>query len=370
MTYNFVAPCLFGLESVLQDELRRIGAAEIQSDNGRVRFRGGAAMIARANLCLSTAERVLIEVARFRAETFTELFDGVAAIEWASFIGEHDAFPVKGHSLGSKLHSVPDCQSIIKKAVAQSLSRAYHVTWFEETGAKVQIQFSILKDQASVMIDTSGAGLHKRGYRPEAGPAPIKETLAAGICRLARVRPDSAVYDPFCGAGTLLIEAALCAMNIAPGLGRHFAAERYGFVPAELFKAEREAAFAAVRRDAPFVAYGSDSDAGAVELARAGARKIGVVSRVRLKVDDARNFLPETERGVVLCNPPYGERMGERENVEALYRGMRDFFLRREGFSYFIITSDADFEERFRPADRRRKLYNGMLKCDLYMYFK
>ena len=227
---NLVAPCLFGVESVAADEFRRMGFEDIVTENGRVLLSGDSNMLARANICSRFAERILINVGTFTATTFTELFDGVKALEWEKYIGRDDAFPVNGWSINSKLFSIPDCQSIIKKAVVERLKTKYHINYFAETGPEYKIRFSIMKDRVTMMIDTSGDGLHKRGYRRNSNDAPIKETLALSMCDLARIYPDTKLFDPFCGSGTILIEAALMAKNIAPGLRRYFAAERFGFL--------------------------------------------------------------------------------------------------------------------------------------------
>ncbi len=218
-------PCHFGLESVLKYEITKIGGTDLKVSDGKISFTGDLNTMARANICLSTAERVLIELIEFRAETFEDLLHGVLSIEFELYIGIYNAFPVKGHSLNSTLHSVPDCQSIIKKAAVERLKSKYGVNWFNETEPPVQIQFSILKDIVTIYLDTSGVGLHKRGYRRNSNAAPIKETLAAGIVDLARVRPESIVCDPFCGSGTILIEAALKALRIPVGINRRFAAD-------------------------------------------------------------------------------------------------------------------------------------------------
>ncbi len=368
MNYTLICPCLFGLESVLAGEIRRMGGENVVVNDGKVSFDGGEEMIARANLSLRTAERVLIKLGEFPARTFDELFEGVKALDFETFIGSSDAFPVKGYSLNSALKSVPDCQKIIKKAAVESLKRAYRVSWFEETGPIHQIQFSIFKDTASIMLDTSGAGLHKRGYRQQSNEAPIKETLAAGMLDLARIYPDSCFCDPFCGSGTFVIEAATKALNIAPGLKRSFAVEKWGFLPPAVFEQERARAFDQIRRDAPFTAYGMDVSAEAVELTRANAKKAGISARVRLKTADIRSFEFLGEKAVVVTNPPYGERMLEIEGARELYHAMGERFTAPG--RYYVISPDEEFERFFgRQAKKRRKLYNGMLRCQYYMFY-
>ncbi len=366
---TFAAPCHFGLESVLAGELRRLDAENVSAADGRVSFSGDFSMLARANLCLRTAERVLILLGEFEARSFAELFDRTRELPFEDFIGRQDAFPVKGHSNKSQLHSVPDCQSIIKKAAVERLREKYGVGWFEETGPVHQIQFQILKDRVSVFLDTSGPGLHKRGYRRNSTEAPIKETLAAGILDVAGVRRDSILYDPFCGSGTFLIEGALKAMNIPAGITRRFAAQSWGCIPAAVWQQERARGLDLVRRDAKFAAYGSDLDLAAVELALDNAHKAGVAQRIRIRTRDIREFKTVTDSGIVVTNPPYGERLLDQRAARELYRVMGQVFRGREGFSYAVISPDEEFEKNFGwRADKRRKLYNGMMKCQLFMY--
>ncbi len=368
MEMKMCVPCMFGLEGLAGDELKRLGAADVDVRNGTVRFSGDMNTLAAVSIGLSVAERVLILLGEFPANSFEELFQGVKACALEDFIGRTDAFPVKGHSLNSKLKSIPDCQSIIKKAAVERLKQHYHVDWFEETGSLHQIQFSIMNDVASIYLDTSGLGLHKRGYRKTAGEAPIKETLAAGIVTLARVRPNSVVYDPMCGSGTLLIEAAYNAMRIAPGLGRSYACEKWGQEYADAFKLRREQAAARVNREAAFEAWGADIDTECIGLARDNIKKAGVSGRVRVNPGDMAMFAP-TKPGIVVCNPPYGERLMDVKRARELYKLLGQRCL-REDLSVCVISPDDEFEEHFgRKADKRRKLYNGMLRCQLFMYF-
>lgn len=368
---RFCAPCLFGVEGILGDELRRMGADEVTPQNGRVLFAGDTAMLARANIESRYAERIQLLLGTFRATSFEELFQQVRALPWEQFIAKKDAFPVKGWSLNSVLHSVPDCQSIVKKAIVERLKSKYGIGWFEETGAVVQVQFTILKDEVMLLIDTSGVGLHKRGYRQNAGGAPMKETLAAAIVDVTRARLADQVVDPCCGSGTLLIEAALAARRVAPGLRRRFAAMQWGWVPEAVWEDERKRAQSQMLVDRPFAANGSDIDPEAVRLTRENAAKAGVGVQVRAVQRDLRDFQPEGESGVVLCNPPYGERLLDVEAARALYRTMGRVFVPKKGWSYAIISPDEAFESFFgRKADKRRKLYNGMLKCQLYVYYR
>lgn len=368
--FQLVAPCLFGLEGPLGDELRRMGAENVQPQNGRVVFGGSPEMIARANICSRYGERVQILMGTFPARSFEELFQGVKALPWEQWISKNDAFPVKGSCLDSKLASVPDCQAIVKKAVVERLKQKYTVNWFEETGAPRQIHFLIFKDQASIMIDTTGPGLHKRGYRANATEAPIRETLAAAMVYFSRVRHDANFIDPFCGSGTILIEAALAALNIAPGAGRRFAAEDWAQVGSGVWKQERERARSLEMHDAGFMAKGYDIDRDAVALSKENAVKAGVANRIRVEQRAVADFSEEGEFGCVICNPPYGERLLDLHAAEELYRTMGRVFEPRHGWSYAVICPDETFESCFgRRSVRRRKLYNGMIRCQYYMYF-
>lgn len=371
MKVQYVCPCLLGIEGLVAGELRSMGAQEVQAQNGRVLFAGDFDLLARVNLCSRYAERVQILMGSFSAKTFEELFQGVKALPWGEWIGKKDAFPVKGHSLNSKLVSIPDCQAIIKKAVVEKLKQDYRIPWFEETGAIHQIQFFIMKDQVNIMLDTSGPGLHKRGYRAHATMAPIKETLAAAMAYLSHVREHTVVYDPFCGSGTIAIEAALQALNMAPGLRRFFAAEKWDRIPQQIWSQERERAQDLIKKEASFHAYVTDIDEEALRLTQENAKKAGVASRITVKQQDIRQFVPNTDRGCIICNPPYGERLLDVSRAEELYGIMGNLFERKKGWSYTIISPDADFERCFgRKADKRRKIYNGMIPCQLYMYFK
>ncbi len=366
-----IAPCIFGIESVAADEFKRMGFTDVTVENGRVLLSGDFNMLARANINSRFAERILINMGQFSATTFTELFDNVKALPWEDFIGKSDAFPVNGSSLDSALHSLPDCQSIIKKAVVDRLSSKYGIKWFEETGAEHKIRFTIHKDNVTMMIDTSGEGLHKRGYRRNSNDAPLKETLAAAMCDLARIYPDTRLYDPFCGSGTLLIEAALMATKTAPGLRRFFAAERFDAIPKTVWQQERMRAQDLILHNIDFIAQGFDINPDCVELTLANAKKAGVEKYVKASIGDVRDFKTPDERLLVITNPPYGERLLDVREAEELYRVMGQRFDRKMGKKYFVISPHDDFEKIFgATADKRRKLYNGMIKCQLFMYFK
>ena len=367
--FTLVAPCFFGTESTLSFEVRRLGAQNVQVTDGRVAFSGGAEMIAAANLNLRTAERVLLLLKTFPASTFDELFDGVNAIPWEELIPADAQFPVKGSSLSSQLSSVPACQSIVKKAVVKRLQAGHKTATLPETGALYKIRFAIRKNVVEVMLDTSGDGLHKRGYRRNATLAPIKETLAAAIADLGRVRRDSLVQDPFCGSGTLVIEAAQKALNIAPGLRRRFAAEQFDFVPAAVWREQRQKALDEAKPDAAFEGVGYDIDPAAVALANANARLAGVGERCCFEVADVKDFTA-AQNAIVLTNPPYGERLGDAAEAASLARTLGQVWQRHPGQGLYAITADAEFETHFgKKAARRRKIYNGMIPCQLYMYF-
>lgn len=369
--YQLVCPCLLGVEGLVADELKRMGAEKVEAQNGRVLFAGSDEMLVRANLWSRCGERVSILMGEFPARSFEELFQGVKAMPWERWIGKKDAFPVKGSSLSSKLASVPDCQSIVKKAVVERLKQKYKISWFEETGTKYQIRFLIRKDQVSVMIDTSGEGLHKRGYRANSSVAPIKETLAAAMVSLSRVRRDARLIDPFCGSGTILIEGAMHSINLAPGKNRRFAAEEFAGISREVWTRERERAQGLERHDVPFEAFGYDVDSSAVALTLENAKKAGVGDRIHAQKGDVSQFQAAGDSGYVICNPPYGERLLDLKQAQELYKTMGRVFQKKHFWSYGIISPDDTFEDCFgRKADKRRKLYNGMIRCQYYMYFK
>ncbi len=365
---QFAVPCLFGLEGIAGDELRRLKIENVQVENGRVLFSGDETAMAKANVCLRTGERVLLVLADFTARSFEELFQGVYHAPLEQFIPRDGAFPVKGHCLNSQLMSVPDCQAIVKKAASRRLGEKYGVQWMPETGVKYQLQFSLMNDRAVLYLDTSGVGLHKRGYRAVGNEAPLRETLAAAMVQLTRYRGREFFWDPFCGSGTIPIEAALIAKNRAPGLNRRFAAENFAWAGKEVWDAVRtEARDREFRGD--YHILGSDNDPKCVSLSMANARKAGVADCIQFRDGDATKMNLPAQSGILVCNPPYGQRMLEQQSAQRLYAALGRHLKFADQWQKFIITSEPEFEHYFgRRADKKRKLYNGMIKCDYYMY--
>ena len=370
MKFQLVATCLFGLEHLLGEEISALGYERVSTIDGRVTFIGDPEAVALSNVFLRYAERVFIKLGSFRAESFEELFEGTRALPWCDFIGKEDAFPVKGHSIRSRLFSIPDCQAIIKKAVVRAMQEKYSLSVFPETGVKYQIEFFILNDEVTLMIDTSGIPLHKRGYRRESNAAPIRETLAAAIAATSRPRENVLFWDPMCGSGTIAIEAAMLMKNIAPGVNRNFAAETFPFIPASLWRDAREEARAGVV-ETGFEVYASDISRACADLTERNAVKAGVKDIIKVFNTDCRKISAPGRRATIVTNPPYGERMGEEKEIEELYRTMGVHFRSLAPWQVYIITSHPYFERLYgKRADKVRKLYNGMLECRLYQYFK
>lgn len=370
MNFELVATCLFGLEHLLKGELEALSLPPTEVQDGRVIFSAEEEGVARANIGLRFAERVYIRLGHFHAESFDELFEGTKALPWEMLIGKKDAFPVKGHAIHSRLFSVPDCQKIVKKAIADRLGKVYGDKWLAESGVKYQVEFFILKDEASLMIDTSGTPLHKRGYRTEANEAPLRETLAAALAAIARPRENVLFWDPLCGSGTIAVEAAMLYKRIAPGKNRHFAAEQFPLFPSFVWANAREEAVAGEICDG-FEAYASDIDPGAVEIAQANIRRAGLSDTVKCFVADARQIAAPGRRGTVVTNPPYGERLGTQEEARALYRELGPHFRSLAPWQIYVLTSDRQFEKFYGGrADKIRKLYNGMIPCFLYQYYR
>ena len=366
--YEFSVPTLFGLEGIAGDELRRLNLENVRVENGRVLFSGDQAALAKASICLRTGERVLLVLADFPAKTFEELFQGVYRAPLEEFIPRDGAFPVKGHCLNSQLMSVPDCQAIVKKAASRRLGEKYGVSWLPETGAKYQLQFSIMNDRAQLYLDTTGPGLHKRGYRAVGNDAPLRETLAAAMVMLTKYRGREFLWDPFCGSGTIPIEAALIARNQAPGMYRRFSAEAFAWMDPQLWGQAR-AEFRDKEFKGNYRILGSDNDPKCVSLAMANARKAGVDRLITFQDGDATKMSLPCDEGIFICNPPYGQRMLEQQSAQRLYAALGRHLKYADGWKKYVITSEPEFEHYFgKRADKKRKLYNGMIKCDYYMY--
>ena len=366
-TYNLIATAAFGLESVVGRELYRLGYREQRTENGRVCFKGDGSAIARCNLWLRSADRVLIEVGRFTATSFEELFQGVRALPWEEYIALRDAFPVSGKAIASQLMSVSDCQAITKKAIVEKMKETHHLPWFDEDGPTVKVEVGLLKDTATLTIDTSGAGLHKRGYRKLNAVAPLRETLAAALVQLSRWHPERALIDPMCGSGTIPIEAALLAQNRAPGLGRTFAAEQFAFLPSDIWREARAEALDAAKNDHDGYIAGTDIDEEVLSLARYHAKAAGV--NVHFQRQDLREMRTKREYGFLITNPPYGERMGDRAEAERIIASLGTLKKALRNWGVFVISPHERFERLFGArADVRRKLYNGAMQCQFYQY--
>ncbi len=368
---RYTATCLFGLESLLGAEIDALGCRRLSTIDGRVTFEGDEAAAARANIFLRYAERLYLHLGTFPAPTFTALFDGTAALPWEDWIGRDGAFPVSGHAPKSALHSIPDCQKIVKKAIASRLGRVYGLEKLPESGVTYAVEFFILKDEASLMIDLSGAPLHKRGYRPETVTAPLRETLAAALAAFSRPREEVVFVDPFCGSGTIAVEAAMQMLRVAPGVGRGFAAEAFPQFPKPLWTEAREEARDGVVRESGFLAEASDIDPNCVRVARECAARAGVAGHVRAFKANALDLETGGRRGTVVTNPPYGERMMTPAEAETLYRQMGRAFSRLGRWQIYVLTPCETFEQLYgRRADKIRKLYNGMIPCRFYQFFK
>lgn len=367
---QLIVPCLFGLEAVLVRELKQLGYNDLFTEDGRITFSATTGDICRCNLWLRTAERILLKIGDFKALSFEELFENTKALDWADWLTKDAEFPVEVDSINSKLASVPDCQAIIKKAIVESLKKKHKVDWFAETGPRYKIIATILKDWVTISIDTTGTALHKRGYRELVGSAPLRETLAAGMILLSYWNRDRVLWDPFCGLGTIPIEAALIGKNIAPGINRGFVSENWPNVGNDLWEKAREEAHDKTMPDQRLRILGTDIDDKQLKLARYHAEKAGVIKDIHFQKIDVKDIRTKHKYGVIICNPPYGERLGEKKEVAGLYRLIGKKFMEFDTWSYYILTSDMEFEKFFgKKADKKRKLYNGMLKCNYYQYY-
>ena len=370
MKLELIATATFGLEAVVKREIEALGYKIIRSEDAKITYMGDERAIARSNLWLRSADRVLLKMGEFKALEFEDLFQQTKAVAWEDIIPADGKFTVTGTSVKSKLHSVPACQSIVKKAIVERLGSFYCIDRFEETGAEYTVKVTILKDRVTLTIDTSGTGLHKRGYRVCDVAAPIKETLAAAMVQLSFWKAGRLLVDPCCGSGTIPIEAAMIGRNIAPGLNRKFASQEWDIIPPEIWKEERKAAFEAIDYDADIRIEASDISGRAVEAALENAAEAGVDDCIEFKKMDMANLTAEEEGGIVITNPPYGERIGEKKQIEAIYRAYSEFYRKNPTWSLFMVTTDKEVENKIfgRPADRRRKLYNGRLEVCYYQF--
>ncbi|MDD2216936.1 MAG: class I SAM-dependent RNA methyltransferase [Eubacteriales bacterium] len=370
MKLELIATATFGLEAVVKRELEALDCKIIKSEDAKITFMGDERTIVRSNLWLRCADRVLLKMGEFSANTFEELFQQTKALPWEMWLAPDAKFTVTGTSVKSKLHSVPACQSIVKKAIVSRLSEIYGIDEFPETGEMHTIKITLLKDRVTLTIDTTGPGLHKRGYRVKEVQAPIKETLAAAMVMLSFWKPGRLLVDPCCGSGTIPIEAAMIGRNIAPGLSRNFVSEEWSSIPASIWKEERKAAFEAIDHDAEINITGSDIDKNAIMIARENALEAGVDECIKFSIADARSLKATEKSGVIITNPPYGERMGDYKGIQALYNGFAAFFRQNPSWSLFMITTDKTVEEKIfgHEANRRRKLYNGRLEVCYYQF--
>jgi putative N6-adenine-specific DNA methylase len=369
-TFDIIATSAMGLEAVVAKEVRALGY-ECEVENGKVMYKGDEKVIARSNLWLRSADRIKIKVGEFKVNTFDELFEKTKALNWEDYLSVDAEFPVSGKSVKSKLYSVPDCQALVKKAIVDRLKRKYkQVSWFTENGPLFKIEVSILKDIATITIDTSGAGLHKRGYRIDQGEAPLKETMAAALIMLTNWYPDKPFIDPFCGSGTIPIEAALIGQNIAPGFNREFVSEGWNWFDAKIWDEVRMEAEDVAKYDQPLDISGSDIDHRMVDVARANSVEAGLGDLIDFKQMQVRDISTKKEYGVIVGNPPYGERLGEKKMIEQMYKEMGQAFAKLDTWSIYMITSHPDFEQFYgKPATKKRKLFNGFIRTDYYQYW-
>lgn len=370
MEYQLIATTTFGIEAVTARELKQLGYEDLKLENGKVHFEGDEMDIAIANTWLRTADRVLIKVAEFEALTFEELFEQTAAINWGEIIPVNGEMHVVGKSIKSTLFSVPDCQSIVKKAIVKSMERTYGQDWFDEDGPKYKIEVALLKDMVTLTIDTSGPGLHKRGYREEAGEAPLKETLAASLVLLSRWKSERILVDPFCGSGTILIEAAMIGYNIAPGLNRNFVCEEWPQFNQgdQIFEQVRDSAQKA-KKDQLLRLYGYDIDGAVLKKARQNAANAGVSKAIEFHTMDFNKFSSKYKYAYLITNPPYGERLMDEEEVFKLNKKIGQLKRKLATWDFNILTSFSKFEKAFgREASKNRKLYNGRILTRYYQY--
>lgn len=367
---DLIATTAFGLEAVTKRELKDLGFDNLTVTDGRIDFEGTLRDVPRTNIWLRTAERVLIKMGEFKALTFDELFEKTKSLPWDEWIPEDGNFIIEGKSIKSKLYSISDSQRIVEKAIVEKLKTKYHKEWFEKTGVTYKIQVSLLKDIATLTIDSSGEGLHKRGYRDRAGDAPIKETLAAAMILLSYWNKDRPLFDPFCGSGTIPIEAAMIGKNIAPGLDRSFVSEGFSNINKEYWVEERKEAFQSINNDVVLNIMGSDTDKRSILRSRDNAANLGLEEDVTFFMKDMRDVDINDDYGIIITNPPYGERMGERKEIEKLYRDLGKKLNALDTWSVYVITDHENFEKSYgKKANRKRKLYNGRIKVDYYQFY-
>ncbi len=368
---TLIATATFGLEAIVKREVEALGYKVIRSEDGKITYIGDERAVVRSNLWLRSADRVLIRLDEFEARSFEELFQQIKALPWHQWIPLDAKFTITGTSVKSTLHSVPDCQAITKKAIVEEMKQVYGVERFVETGALYTIKLTILKDRVTVTLDTSGAGLHKRGYRVRDVAAPIKETLAAALVQLSFWKAGRLLVDPFCGSGTIPIEAALLARNIAPGLSRKFAAEEWDMIPQAIWKEERKAAFSAIDNESEVRILASDISPSAIIAAQQNAAEAGVDDCIEFSVLPFNRLQAPEKHGIIITNPPYGERIGEKDELRKIYKELSAFYKENPSWSLYLVTSDKEFETLFtsKPADRRRKLYNGRIEICYYQYY-
>lgn len=370
MKYNLMATCAAGIEALVGKEMRDLGY-EVEVENGRVRFTGTEEDIIKTNLWLRTADRIKIIVDEFDATTFDELFEQTTAIAWDKMLPMDAAFPVEGRSRNSKLHSVPDSQAIVKKAIVNELSTAYHRhTRLPETGATFPLEVAINKDHVMLTMDTTGSSLFKRGYRVEKGTAPLKENMAAALVLLTSWYPDMPFVDPFCGSGTIPIEAAMIGRNIAPGFNRDFICEQWPFIDGDMVQRVRDEADSKADYDVELDISASDIDGNMIEISKRNAEEVGLVDDIQFKQLAVADFKTNKVNGIIVGNPPYGQRMSDAEHAHELYRQMGKVFNPLTSWSKYFLTSDLDFEKYYgQKATKRRKLYNGSIRTDYFQFW-
>jgi len=369
--YEIIATSTFGMEALVKNEIDKLGLPITEVKNGRITFEGTLRDVARANIWLRTAERVLLKVGDFEARDFDDLYEKTKKLPWPKLMPINAEFPVKGKSIKSKLDSVPACQSVVKKAIVDSMSAEYGKEWFPEDGSLYQVEIALYKDRALLTIDTSGAGLHKRGYRQLSNRAPIQETIAAGMVYLSKWNPNRVLVDPFAGSGTILIEAAMIAKNMAPGLKRSFVSEDWQLIDAKIWQEVRKEAEAKINQQVePRLIIGYDRESDLASMGRYHAKQADVDDIIHFQTKDFADFSSNRKYGYIITNPPYGERLDSKEEVEELYKMMGKKLLPLSTWSFYIITSHPNFEQLFgKEASKRRKLFNGGIECHYYQYY-